>query len=212
VAERRGVDKGSFRRTLLTGFFIILPLGVTLWMVQLVFGVVDRTVTPIILRTFHFFGLGEWSMAAWVKILLPIFSLALAVMLIWALGLIGGNVVGRQVVAWLEKVVQQIPVIRGIYSATRQFVDTFSKGEGRSFNRVVLIEWPLAGTWTLGLVTNEATGEIADSLGDVISVFVPTTPNPTGGYLVFVKEDKVKQVDMTVDEAMKTIISLGVLE
>ena len=205
-------ETSPFRRTLLTGFLIILPLGVTLWIVQLVFGSVDRTMTPFIVRTAHVIGLGDWSTVAWVQILLPIFSLVLAVLLIWAVGLIGGNVIGRQVVDWLEKLMHQIPIVRGIYSATRQFVDTFSKGDARAFSRVVLVEWPLAGSWTLGLVTNEPSGEISEKLGDVISVYVPTTPNPTGGYLVFVKEDRVKTVNMSVDEAMKTIISLGVLE
>jgi uncharacterized membrane protein len=212
VAESKR-SEGSFKRTLLAGFFIILPLGVTLWMVQLVFDMVDRTVTPVILRFFDLIGLGVIGTAAWVKFFLPVLSLAIAVLVIWALGVIGGNVLGKQIVTALERLVQQIPVIRGIYSATRQFVDTFSSSDGRSFNRVVLLEWPRAGCWTLGLVTHDTQGEIRDRLGGqkLLSVYVPTTPNPTGGYLVFVPESSVIALTMSVDEALKTIISLGVL-
>lgn len=208
MAERR-----TFRRTLLTGFFIILPLAVTLWFLQLIFGAVDRALTPVILHVFHLLGFGAWSTVAWVKVLLPIASLTTAVFFTWVLGLVGGNVVGRQIVAWLERLVQQIPVVRSIYSATRQFVDTFSSSDGRSFNRVVLLEWPRAGAWTIGLVTQDTGGEIRQKLGgkNLLSVYVPTTPNPTGGYLVFVAEDSVVPLSMSVDEALKTVISLGVL-
>lgn len=203
----------TFRRTLLTGFFIILPLAVTLWLLQLVFGTIDRAVTPIILRLFHLLGFGEWSTVAWVKVMLPAASLTTAVILIWFLGLVGGNVVGRQLVVALERLVQRIPLVRGIYSATRQFVDTFSAGDGRSFSRVVLLEWPRVGCWTIGLVTTDVQGEIRHLLGGkkLLAVFVPTTPNPTGGYLVFVPEEDVKTLSMSVDEALKTVISLGVL-
>ncbi len=208
MAERR-----NFRRTLLTGFFIILPLAVTLWFLQLVFGAVDRAMTPVILRTFHLVGFGEWSTVAWVKIFLPIASLTVAVLFTWLLGLVGGNVVGRQIVAWLERLVQQIPVVRSIYSATRQFVDTFSSSDGRSFNRVVLVEWPQKGSWTIGLVTQDTGGEIRQKLGQkkLLSVYVPTTPNPTGGYLIFIAEENVMPLSMSVDEALKMVISLGVL-
>ena len=208
MAERR-----NFRRTLLTGFFIILPLAVTLWFLQLVFGAVDRAMTPVILRTFHLVGFGEWSTVAWVKVFLPIASLTVAVLFTWLLGLVGVNVVGRQIVGWLERLVQQIPVVRSVYSATRQFVDTFSSGDGRSFNRVVLVEWPQKGSWTIGLVTQDTAGEIRQKLGlkKLLSVYVPTTPNPTGGYLIFVAEESVMPLAMSVDEALKMVISLGVL-
>jgi uncharacterized membrane protein len=208
VAERR-----TFRRTLLTGFFIILPLAVTLWFLQLVFGAVDRALTPVILRAFHLIGFGEWSTVAWVKIFLPIASVVTAVLFTWVLGLVGGNVVGRQIARGLERLVQQIPVVRSIYSATRQFVDTFSSGDGRSFSRVVLLEWPKSGSWTIGLVTHDTGGEIRQKLEGkkLLSVYVPTTPNPTGGYLVFVAEENLITLSMSVDEALKTVISLGVL-
>ncbi len=208
-------QKRNFRRTLLTGFFIILPLAVTLWFLQFIFGFVDRLLTPIIIRFFHLIGLGEWGTVAWVKVFLPIASLAIAVIFTWMLGLIGGNVIGRQIVTGLERLVQRIPVVRSVYSATRQFVDTFSSGDGRSFNRVVLVQWPKDGSWTIGLVTQDTGGEIRQKIGHegrkLISVYVPTTPNPTGGYLVFVYEDAVVPLSMSVDEALKMVISLGVL-
>lgn len=207
-------QKRNFRRTLLTGFFIILPLAVTLWFLQFVFGFVDRLLTPVILNFFDLIGLGEWGAVAWVKVFLPIASLAIAILFTWMLGLVGGNVIGRQVVTGLERLVQRIPVVRSVYSATRQFVDTFSSSDGRSFNRVVLVQWPSPGSWTIGLVTQDTGGEIRAKVAQgkkLLSVYVPTTPNPTGGYLVFVAEDAVVDLDMSVDEALKMVISLGVL-
>ena len=202
----------SFRRTFVTGLFIVLPVLVTVWVISLIFGAVDGTVTPVLTEAVRLITPGQWLANAWVKYIAPLVSVLLAVFIIYIIGLVGGNVLGRQVLRWMESILMHIPVVRGIYSATRQFVDTFSRPGGNAFRSVVMVEFPREGTWSLGLVTGEASGEVAArAKSKLITVFVPTSPNPTGGYVLFVPDDKVVRLEMSVDDAMKIIISGGVL-
>lgn len=202
----------TFRSTFFTGLFIALPVLVTLWVVGLVFGSVDSAVTPAVLKLLQLVGLGTWSEEAWVKYIAPLFSITLSVFLIWLLGLVGGNVFGRQLLGWVETLVLQVPVVRGIYSATRQFIDTFSQSQGQAFSRVVLAEYPRKGTWVPGFITSEASGQIARGTGTgVVSVFIPTTPNPTSGFLIYLPESECIPLTMSVDDAFKMIVSCGVL-
>lgn len=202
----------SFRSTFFTGLFIALPVLITLWVVGLVFGTVDAAVTPAVLKLLELAGLGDLSHAGWVNYFAPLFSIALSVFLIWLLGLVGGNVMGRQLLRWVESLVLQVPVVRSIYSATRQFIDTFSQSQGQAFRRVVMLEYPRKGTWMLGFVTSEARGQVARGAGEgAVGVFVPTTPNPTSGFLVYLPERDCLPLEMSVDDAFKVIISGGVL-
>jgi uncharacterized membrane protein len=202
----------SFRSTFVAGLFICLPLWVTIWTIQLVFTRVERLLTPMVLDLGIFLGLGPWLEAAWADYVAPLVSVMLGVVGIWLVGLVGGNVLGKQVLSGLERIVLQIPVVRSIYGATRQFIEAFSPGAGRAFSRVVLVEYPRAGVWTLGLVTNTANAKISGEVGKhLISVFLPTTPNPTSGWLAFVPDNELISLDMSVDDAFKLIVSGGVL-
>jgi uncharacterized membrane protein len=202
----------SFRRTFLAGLFIVLPILVTLWILGFFFGLADSMVKPLLMHFAELMGFGGWFRQAWVDLVSPIASLSLAVLAIFVIGLVGGNVMGKSVLKWLEQLLMRIPLVRGIYSSTRQFVNTFSASSGKSFSRVVLVEFPRAGSWTLGFVTSNASGEIGSRIGrDMLAIFVPTTPNPTGGYLIYVNEREVRMLDMSVDDAFKLIISGGVL-
>jgi uncharacterized membrane protein len=165
-----------------------------------------------VIEVIRFLGFGHWLEIAWLDYLAPLLSVGLGVFVIYLVGLIGGNVLGRQVLKGLERLVLQIPVVRNIYGATRQFVQTFSQAGGRAFSRVVLVQYPRPGVWTLGLVTNSAAQEIARvTRPDVVAVFLPTTPNPTSGWLLYVPEGELVPVSMSVDDAFKLIISGGVL-
>jgi len=202
----------SIRRTFIAGLFIVLPVIVTYWLLALLFGAVNSTVTPILTRVVQWVFSGEWLQHAWVNYFAPLVSVVLAVALVFVIGLVGGNVLGRQVLRTVENVVLRIPVVRGIYSAVRLFVDTFSRCDGRAYRGVVLVEFPRAGSWSLGLLTGNASPEVtAHTRSDLVSVFVPTTPNPTGGYLIFVPEAQALRLSMSVDDALKMIISGGVL-
>jgi uncharacterized membrane protein len=202
----------NFRRTFVAGLFICLPLLVTLWTIQFILVRIENTVTPLVIQSMRLMGLGAWLQVAWVDYLAPLLSILLGLFSIFLVGLFGGNVLGRQVLRGFEALVLQVPVVRSIYGATRQFVTTFSQAQGRSFSRVVLVEYPRVGVWTLGLVTNAAPARVVDSVGGpMASVFLPTTPNPTSGWLTFVPEAQLVDVAMSVDDAFKLIISGGVL-
>jgi uncharacterized membrane protein len=203
--------KATFRRTFITGMLIILPVLVTIWVISLMFSLLDGTVTPTILQVLKLVTLGRLSEATWVRYVAPVVSVTLSVLFIYVLGLIGTNVFGRQILGAVDKWLRRIPLVRGIYSATRQFVDTFQSGSG-AYSHVVLLEYPRAGVWTMAFVTNEAQGEVQKSTGKTLmSVFVPTTPNPTSGFLLFVPEEQLLRLRISVDDAFKMIISGGVL-
>jgi uncharacterized membrane protein len=200
----------SFRRTFLTGLIIVLPAWVTLWIISLIFGLFAGAVTPLVHKLIQLVGLSDGSEAAWVRYVAPVVSVALSFLTIYLVGLIGGNVLGRQLIAAIDRLLLQVPFVRGIYKATRQFFDTFAKPRG--FNRVVLVEYPRQGLWTLALVTGTPRGEVQRQIeGSVISIFVPTTPNPTSGFLLFVDEREVVPLAMSVEDALKMIVSGGVV-
>lgn len=200
----------AFRRTMVAGLIIVLPVIVTYWLIALLFDAINGTLTPVLTM---FVGMlaPPKLLDAW-RYLAPFFSIVLSVSVIYFIGLVGGNVLGRQILNWGEGLVMRIPVVRGIYSAIRQFVDTFSRPEGSAFGSVVLLEFPREGSWSLGLVAGNASGEVAARLpAKMLSVFVPTSPNPTSGYIVFLPEAKVVRLEMSVDDALKMIISGGAL-
>jgi len=205
------MKKATFRRTFLTGMVIILPIFVTLWVIAFIFGLLNDTVTPLIMQVLKLVTLGWLGEMTWVKYVAPVVSVTLSLLFIYVLGLVGGNVLGRQLLAAVDRWLKRIPLVRGIYSATRQFVDTFQSGSG-AFSRVVLIEYPRTGVWTMAFVTSHAHGEIQERTGkSLVSVFVPTTPNPTSGFLLFVPEEQLIPLSMSVDDAFKMIVSGGVL-
>lgn len=202
----------TFRRTFLTGVVIILPVVVTGWIILFVFNLLARTLTPVVLQSIQLFGLGAWSKAAWLNYAAPLVSVTLSLLLIYLIGLIGGNVLGKQVIGLFDKLMMQVPFVRGIYSATRQFFQTFSRSKGEAFSRVVLVEYPRKDLWTMALVTARTRGEVQERThANMVSVFVPTTPNPTSGWLLFVPEEDCIFLDMSVDDAFKMIISGGVI-
>ncbi|MEM6731436.1 MAG: DUF502 domain-containing protein, partial [Myxococcota bacterium] len=202
-----------FRRTFITGLLFILPIVVSIWLVRFAFEQISASITPLVLQLIRLFGIGQWGANMWLDYLVPLLSVAFAVFIIWLIGLIGVNVIGRRLLKRLEDLMLQVPVIKGIYSATRQFIDTFSKAGSKAFKEVVLVEYPRKGLWSLAFVTNDANeGEVQQRTQDeVISVFIPTTPNPTSGWLLFVPKGEIIYLKMTVDEAFKMIISGGVL-
>jgi uncharacterized membrane protein len=204
--------KKTFRNTFVAGLFIILPVLVSIWVIHLLFSIIDRSLTPMVLQVIRWVGLGAWSEMAWLNYLAPLVSVTLAVVIISLAGLLGGNVLGRQVLRGMDWLVKQVPIVRGIYSATRQFIDTFSNAKGNAFRRVVLVQFPHPGLWMIGFVTSETRSEVHRHVGDsAIAVFLPTTPNPTSGWLVYLPAKEVISLQMSVDEAFKVIISGGVL-
>ena len=197
--------------TLLTGLVILTPVLITVWVLNSVLQLIHRSITPFLMRALRITGLSIFDSTV-MELFAPLLSVMLAVLSIFLLGKLTSNMLGRQLLSLLEQGMMRIPVGRTIYSATRQFLETFSSDGGRAFSEVVMVEYPRRGLWTMALLTGETRGEVAARSGQkMVSVFIPTTPNPTSGWLLFVPVEDVITLDMSVDDAFKMIISGGVL-
>ena len=191
------------RKWLFAGLLVVLPLAITVWVLQWILGTLDQTLLilpaawqPDLLLGMHIPGLGV--------------LLALGVLLL--VGAVTSNFIGRRLVAWGDGLLNRIPVVRSIYSGVKQVSDTLFSESGNAFRTAVLIEWPRPGVWTIGFVTGAPGGDVPQHLpGEYVSVYVPTTPNPTGGYFVMLRKCDCVELRMTVDEALRYVISMGVV-
>jgi len=191
------------RRYLILGLLVWLPFGVTLLVVKLLVDLMDQTLlvlpaaySPDQLLGFHIPGLGV--------------VLSVAVVLIT--GVVMANFFGQQLLAGWEAILNRIPLVRSIYAGVKQLSETLLSSGGQSFRKVLLVEYPRKGLWTLAFQTGTEVGEAQAKTGeDVISVYVPTTPNPTSGFFLMVPRRDVVELEMSVDEGLKMIISMGVV-
>ncbi|MEQ6342287.1 MAG: DUF502 domain-containing protein [Gammaproteobacteria bacterium] len=189
------------RRYLIAGLLVWLPLGVTVLVIKLLVDFMDQTLLvlpaayhPDKLLGFHIPGLG----------------VLLSVAVVLATGIVVANFFGRQMVAVWEKFLSRIPLVRPIYSAVKQLTETVFTSGGQSFRKVLLIEYPRRGLWTLAFQTGTAVGEAqAKTADEVVNVYVPTTPNPTSGFFLMVPRKDVVELEMSVDDGLKMIISMG---
>jgi uncharacterized membrane protein len=192
-----------FRRYMVAGILVWLPIGVTVFLLRILIGLMDRTLLllpqqyrPEILFGFSIPGLG--------------FVLTIAVLLVT--GILAANIVGRSMVGLWETLLDRIPIVRSIYSGAKNFAEIIFSDSSNSFKRVLLIEYPRKGLYSLAFQTSSELGEVQGRTGeDVVCTFVPTTPNPTSGFIIIVPKKDVIVLDMDVDEALKMIISLGVV-
>lgn len=197
-----------FRNTMITGFLILIPLFVTYILIAFIFDLLSNTGAPIMKALFQLLKIDD---LAWLQPLVPLINLILSLFLIFLMGLFGTNIVGARILATLNSLVMRLPFVRSIYGAVKQMVETFH-GPGRSFQRVVLIQYPSKGFWMMGLVAAERRDQIELGPSEkMLSVFIPTTPNPTSGFLVLVPHEDVIDTDYNVEEAFKFIVSSGIV-
>ena len=190
------------KKYLITGLLIWIPLVITLWVLKLVVDVLDQTLLllPPEFRTENWLGLHVPGMGA-----------VMTLVIVFLTGLFATNLLGARLVQWWHLILHRIPVVNSIYSSVKQISDTLFSSSGQAFRKALLVRWPHDGMWTIAFLTGVPGGDLANHLkGDYISVYVPTTPNPTGGYFVVVARKDVIELDMSVDEALKYIISMGV--
>jgi uncharacterized membrane protein len=195
--------KTSIRRYFITGLLIWIPVVITVWVLSLLVGTMDQSLLllPSVLRPEH-----------WLGMRLPGLGVLLTLLVIFGTGLLAANIIGQRMVAFWEGVLRRIPVVNSIYSGVKQVSDTVLKPGGQAFRKALLVQWPVEGTWTIAFLTGQPGGDVANHLkGDYVSVYVPTTPNPTGGYFVMLPRSAVIELDMSIDEALKYIISMGVV-
>jgi len=193
---------------MITGVLILIPLFVTYVLIAFLFNLLTTTGTPFIRGMLSFLDMDQLR---WLTPLVPFINLLLVLLFIFLVGMIGTNIVGRRVLGTFNQVVMSLPLVSTVYGAVKQVVETL-QGPHRSFQRVVLLEYPRKGVWMMGLVATPRKDPFNLSpSGTLLSVFVPTTPNPTSGFLVLVREDDVIETDYNVEEAFKFIVSSGIV-
>lgn len=207
---------GRLRAWFLTGLVVIAPVGLTIWLIWTVVGWIDGWVLPLVPKAYHpdrmiqnFFGLDPLSQ-------INVRGLGVVIFLIFTIivGVMAKGFLGRSFIRFAESLVERTPVVRTIYSGIKQISETIFAQSERSFETACLIEYPRRGIWALGFISTTAKGEVAlktDSSGEMMSVFLPTTPNPTSGFLLFVPKKDVIELDMSVEDSAKLVISAGLV-
>ena len=192
----------KIKRYLITGLLIWVPLAITLWVLDLLVSTMDRTLQLLP---------PQWRTEGWLGVHIPGLGVVLTVLIVLVTGVLAANIIGQQLVKFWEGVLARIPVVNSIYTGVKQVSDTLFAPGGQAFRKAVLVQWPGPGMWTIAFVTGTPGGDVTNHLqGDYLSIYVPTTPNPTGGYFVMVLRANVIELNMSVDEALKYIISMGV--
>lgn len=191
------------RRYLVAGLLVWLPLGVTIFLFRILIGLMDKSLV-LIPRQYHPEEL--------LGVSVPGLGVILTIVLLLLTGVLTANIVGRSFVGGWESLMDRIPVARSIYSAAKNFTEIVFSDTGNAFSKVLLVEYPRKGIYTLTFQTASDVGEIQGRTGeDVVCCFVPTTPNPTSGFIIIVPKKDAMELDMEIDEAVKLIMSLGVV-
>ncbi|MEO8838971.1 MAG: DUF502 domain-containing protein [Herbaspirillum sp.] len=191
------------RKYFITGLLVLVPLAITLWVLSLIIGTMDQSLLllPERWRPQALFGFG-----------VPGLGTILTLLIIFVTGVAAHNLIGNQVVLMWESVLTRIPVVNSIYSSVKQVSDTLFSSSGNAFRKAVLVQYPRAGSWTIAFVTGTPGGDVRNHLhGDYVSIYVPTTPNPTSGFFLMMPRADVIELNMSVDAALKYIISMGVV-
>jgi len=190
------------KKYLITGLLIWIPLVITIWVLKLVVDVLDQSLLllPVSLHTEN-----------WLGVHIPGLGVILTVVIVFVSGVFATNFFGAQLVEIWHDILHRIPVVNSIYSSVKQISDTLFSSSGEAFRKALLVQWPREGMWTIAFLTGTPGGDVADHLPpDCLAVYVPTTPNPTGGYFVIVSRKDVIELEMSVDQALKYVISMGV--
>lgn len=191
------------KKYLLTGVLIWIPFVITIWVLKLVVDVLDQSL--LLLPP-------EWRTESLLGIHVPGQGVLLTVLIVLVTGMLAANFIGERLVNLGHGILHKIPVVNSIYSSVKQVSDTLFSSQGQAFRKAVLLQWPDRGVWTVAFLTGTPSGEVSMHLkGDYVSVYVPTTPNPTSGYLMIVLRDEIVELDMSVDAALKYVISMGVV-
>jgi uncharacterized membrane protein len=194
----------TLRRYFVAGLLVWIPLGITLWVLKLLVDMMDKSLLLLPAR---------YQSEALFGMHVPGLGIILTTAIVLATGALAANFFGRRILLLGHHILQRIPIVRSIYGGVKQISDTLFSPEGKAFRRAVLVRYPHGGSWTVALVTGTPEHEVAELLGrEQISVFVPTTPNITAGFFLILPRSETIELDMSVDDALKYIISMGVAE
>ena len=193
----------TLRKYLMTGLLVWVPLAITFWVISSIVNGMDGLL-QILPPT--------WRPQALLGMHIPGFGVVLALLIVVITGVLTANFLGKQVLVWWDYLLNRIPVVRSIYGSVKQVSDTLLSDGGNAFRQALLIQYPRAGVWTVAFQTGSPAAEISSVLsGEHVSVFVPTTPNPTSGFFLIVPVADTKPLNMSVDEALKYVVSMGVV-
>jgi len=195
--------KATLKSVFLTGLLVLVPLAITLWVLNLIIGTMDETLL-LVPRA--------WQPERLIGIRLPGLGAVLTLAFVFVVGLLTHNFIGQKLVGWWNALVRRIPLVGPLYSSVQQVSDTLLSSNGNAFRKALLIEYPRRGSWTIAFLTGIPGGEVAEHLhAEHVSVYVPTTPNPTSGFFLIVPKSEAIELDMSVDTALKYIVSMGVV-
>ncbi|MBX3709055.1 MAG: DUF502 domain-containing protein [Gammaproteobacteria bacterium] len=193
------------RKYFISGLLVWLPVIITIVVIKFIVDLLSKSLLllppqfqPDVILGFHVPGIG----------------VALTLLVIFFTGLFAANLIGQRLVAYSEQIMARIPLVRSIYTGVKQVTETVFKPGGQSFRKVLLVEFPRVGVWSIAFQTGEVGNTIDSQLNEerMVSYFIPTTPNPTSGFLMMAPRSKVKELDISVDQALKFVISLGVVQ
>lgn len=188
------------KKYLITGLLVWIPLVITVWVITALVSWMDQLL-PVGVRPEDLFGRR-----------IPGLGILVVLVLLFVTGVLVSNILGQKLLRLWEGILTRIPVVNSIYGGVKQVSDTLLSPTGQAFRKALLVQWPHAGMWTIAFQTGTPGGDVLNHLqGEHVSVYVPTTPNPTGGYFVMVPRASVVELQMTVDEALKYVISMGVV-
>ena len=191
------------RKYLITGLLIWIPLVITIWVLKLVVDTLDQSL--LLLPP-------QWRTESFLGYHVPGLGVILTLVIVFVTGVFATNFLGARLVHLWHEILHRIPVVSSIYSSVKQISDTLFSSSGQAFRKALLVQWPRQGAWTIAFLTGVPGGDVTNHLrGDYVSVYVPTTPNPTGGYFVMLPREETIELDMSVDDALKYIISMGVV-
>jgi uncharacterized membrane protein len=216
VARKAAADRSAWarlRQIFLTGLAITLPLIITIWLLRLLFEMVHAVSTPVIIGLLRLVWPRYAADPAFSTYVAPFIGILLTALLVLLIGGLTTNLLGRRVVAAFDRLIMRLPLVRGIYGGARQLLDAF-RSKPSSFQKVVAVEYPRQGIYTVGFVTHERAGLRTTGKGAITGysfVFLPTSPNPTSGWLVLVRDDQLVQLDMSIEEGFKLILSGGLV-
>lgn len=191
------------KRYFITGLLIWVPLVITGWVLSLIINTLDQSLRllPETMHPQHLVGFA-----------IPGAGAVLTLLMIFLTGLLAANFIGQKLVGWWDKLLSRIPVVNSVYKSVKQVSDTLFSPNGNAFRKALLVQYPHQGSWTIAFLTGAPGGDLVNHLqGEHVSVYVPTTPNPTSGFFLMMPTKDVVELDMTVDEALKYIISMGVV-
>lgn len=195
-------SKHLYRRYFITGLVIWVPLVITLWVLDLLVTMMDQTLLLLP---------AQWRTESWLGVHVPGLGVILTLLVVFGTGILAANMIGQRLVSYWEGLLARIPVVNSIYNGVKQVSDTLFSGSGHAFRKVLLVRYPHPEAWSLAFQTN-IPAEVGDRLdGDYIAVFIPTTPSPVNGFYFYVKREDAIETDLSVETALKYIVSMGVV-